>query len=455
MLWEDVMTAWKKFSSAKTLSEIFRLLTWEEIEKLAAVPLFLMMLSPICYFIYEFRGYGWGDVTFFRDFLRYATVLAVPVILLCIGKTISDKKPFSVLIKENQPMTGFAVLALLMLFSTVANGLTKYAVYGFFHNESVFHYLEYIFVFYFSGALIKNTKIKKWYLRIFLMIGIFFAVASLLDYYCFPIAQFRDASIEWKVHAIFSNSNHYGYYLVMVILFSSGAYIADTSRKWKIFYFLSFFINSVVLVLNDAFGAFLACVVGLLFQIIVLWILQHRFSRESAVLLMIFLAVFFIMSIWYHTIFSNFSTLFQDIRDIQENNEGSGDSNAVRWKLWVKTVELIQEKPLLGWGAEGITDILDITCDEYRTHNEFLQYAAFFGIPGGICYIISNVMVFLHGLKYRKQLDLWTTVMLIASLGYLASSFVGNSKIYVTPFFFTILGLGTGIRHQQEMPGEK
>ena len=47
-------------------------------------------------------------------------------------------------------------------------------------------------------------------------------------------------------------------------------------------------------------------------------------------------------------------------------------------------------KPLLGWGAEGITDILDITCDEYRTHNEFLQYAAFFGIPGGIA-ILSRM----------------------------------------------------------------
>ena len=441
------MTLWKKLSSAKTVSEIFQILTWQDIEKLAAMPLFLMTSALIlCMVHYQIFGYGLSNITFFRDFMGYSTAIAVPVILLCVGKIISEKKTVQQLVHENMSIVLFFVLALLMIVSTTVNGLTDYAVYGFQANESAFNYLQYIFIFYLLGSVIQNTEIKKWYLRIFLMIGSFLAALEIVDYYFFPVPQFRATTFEKAAHAIFSNSNHYGYYLVMVIMLSSMAYVADENKKWKWFYLFNFLINSVVLVLNNTFGAFLACIAALLFQMIVLWILQHRISKETLIFLVLFLAVFFIMSTWYYTVFSNFTIFIRDILNIAKNKEEASTAGSGRWRLWVKTVELIQEKPLLGWGAEGITDILYKTYNEYRTHNEFLQYAVFFGIPAGICYIAANFTVFLHGLKYKIQLDLWTTAMLVASFGYLASSFVGNSKVYVTPFFFIMLGLGFGIK---------
>ena len=50
--------------------------------------------------------------------------------------------------------------------------------------------------------------------------------------------------------------------------------------------------------------------------------------------------------------------------------------------------------------------------------------------------------VFLRGLKYKPSLDGYSITALVASFGYLVSSFFGNTTYYITPFLFILLGLG-------------
>lgn len=102
----------------------------------------------------------------------------------------------------------------------------------------------------------------------------------------------------------------------------------------------------------------------------------------------------------------------------------------------------ILKKPLFGFGVDGILNQLNETCGFERTHNEFLQYASFFGISAGIMYICGVFSVFLKGLKHKNELDCYTTAGLVTAFAYLVSSFFGNSFFYTVLFLFIFLGLG-------------
>ena len=73
------------------------------------------------------------------------------------------------------------------------------------------------------------------------MIGIFFAVASLLDFIVFRLPSSGMLQLREKYMLFSSNSNHYGYYLVMVILFSSGGIYCRHQPEVENFLFSEFF----------------------------------------------------------------------------------------------------------------------------------------------------------------------------------------------------------------------
>ena len=164
----------------------------------------------------------------------------------------------------------------------------------------------------------------------------------------------------------------------------------------------------------------------------------------------IFVLISLVMSIWYDTIFSNLFTFSKDVATITSSSSTEATAKSAgtgRWELWVYTVEFIKEKPLFGWGLEGTTKQLgELVGHTDRPHNEYLQYAAFFGIPASIAYICGVFSVFLNGLKHKYELDIYTITALIASFGYLVSAAFGNTMYYTSPAFFILLGLAFNTR---------
>ena len=101
----------------------------------------------------------------------------------------------------------------------------------------------------------------------------------------------------------------------------------------------------------------------------------------------------------------------------------------------------IKEKPFIGWGYDGTYDRLQKDTSQGRAHNEYLTYAASFGIPATIFYISGLMSIFLKALKKNQAIDGATLCCLVASLGYIGSAFFGNALLKTVPYFFIILGL--------------
>ncbi|MCR5098300.1 MAG: hypothetical protein K6B14_05055, partial [Lachnospiraceae bacterium] len=105
--------------------------------------------------------------------------------------------------------------------------------------------------------------------------------------------------------------------------------------------------------------------------------------------------------------------------------------------------ELINNNPVFGLGMEGIRARgYWVYVGNARPHNEFLQYALFYGIPAGVLYFSGCLSAFLHDLKYKNELDGITVTFLVVAFGYLVSSFFGLTLYSTAPYLFITLGLG-------------
>ncbi|MBR0485778.1 MAG: O-antigen ligase family protein [Oscillospiraceae bacterium] len=436
----------KKYQSAKTLKEILTLLTWQEIEFLAFIPIFLTLITPLLYLLINFFTM-WMYSFIILDVTLIATVLALVVYLLCLGKISVESKKRK--LHEYLPILFLGTLAALIFLSDSVNGWSEYALHGvIWREETSSSFMRYILVFFFCGTVIRTSELKKILFRAFLFSGMLIGIATLLHHYAFtiePLIHYPD----YYINAVFLNPNHYGYYLTMLIMASAGLAVWEKKRGWTLFYWISFLLNTFMLAINLTFGSFLACLFALIFQIIMLFIMQKQINKKAVLLWVGYIAVNLTAAFFFDTVLSDFYLLFRDIQNIAEKNEDASKAGSGRWRLWKYTIQKIQEKPLLGSGTEGIADFLTESAKNTRTHNEYLQYMAFYGIPAGICYIAGILSLFLRALKRKSCLDGYTTAALVTVFGYCVSAFFGNTMFYTAPLFFCILGLTYRIPEQK------
>lgn len=96
-----------------------------------------------------------------------------------------------------------------------------------------------------------------------------------------------------------------------------------------------------------------------------------------------------------------------------EYNEKSGLSEEVsntgsgRGEVWIKSLDLIEQRPLFGWGLENMLNefYYQYGVNEGRTHNLILQLAGTTGIVGMLLYISAVVVIFfkvLFEFKFRN-----------------------------------------------------
>ncbi len=440
----------KKIIDVHSLRDIFYNISWETIEKLAFLSIMAYILTPVTQILAAF----YYDILFdsvhpyyvtFKYASRFSLVLCIPITILYIGKNIVEKYSIRQFFKDNPAMLFFIPYVILMIISTFINGFTTMAMRGgLVRRESLFVYIMYFLIYYFHASIIENKKLKSIINYTFLLGGLFMGLLMLVHIYIHPIEQFTFENYPTMINAIFFNSNHYAYYMTMIIIMSGGLFILEKNKRLKYLSFASFFVNTVILIINNTLGCFIASLFGLLFTAVVIGICSKKFEFRLFIPLILFILITFLMSFTYNTVLSSVLIMFIDIKNIYTNEENSDSAGSGRWRLWKATIKYISEKPIFGFGTDGIYKRLDKEAGSPRTHNEFLQYTAFYGIPAGIMYIAGVVSVFIKGLNYRYKLDIYTLTGLAAAFGYLVSSFFGVSLFYTAPFLFIFLGIGLG-----------
>lgn len=434
----DIKSQFRTFIKSRSIGEMFRNTTWEMIQCIAFIPVLIFIISPVLQLMINFIFPY--DYAFTIDTVSLISCLTGAVaIIMFAGKKIVQKNKLTEVISENNAMFFFLVMIILMIISTCINGFNDYAIHGdSYRNESLLTYIMYFTIYFFCSSLIRSQKLKSTAMYTFIISSILIGVFVIINEFFSPLDLLSQSTTKFS--ALFGNSNHYGYYLTLTILISGAMFVHEKNNILKSLCLLNFIFNNVILIMNNTFGAYLACFMALILNIIILFIKNRKININAVSVLILFILISLIMTRWYSTIFANIYKMFSEVKNIPTENDNIASG---RGSLWKCTIKYISEKPLFGFGVEGIKERLaeetDI-CD--RSHNEFLQYTAFFGIPAGICYLCGVMCVFLRGLKYKLSLDGYSITALVASFGYLVSSFFGNTTYYITPFLFILLGLG-------------
>ena len=104
-------------------------------------------------------------------------------------------------------------------------------------------------------------------------------------------------------------------------------------------------------------------------------------------------------------------------------------SGTDRWMLWRGVIWHIGERPLTGFGVEGMLNTYGVG----TPHDEPLQYMEFFGIPAMLLYLSAVTWIIAAVLKKSRQFGKMTLVCFCVSVGYLVSSLFGVAIYYISP----------------------
>ena len=342
------------------------------------------------------------------------------------------------------PLIIFNILLAWMYLSQTVNGFTQYAYIGDpYRNESLFTFMLYLSGYFFVGTILKSDRLRWTAVLLFLAGSLILGILVLIDFFVTPVRMFWDCD---GMAAIFTQYNHYAYYLLIGILLSGIIFvIRDVKLPIRIFCAIVFIVENVILILNDTFGCYLAAIAALVFGAIVIMVIRRNKGEciRMVAVLLAFVAITCVMRLFNYSNTQDMTNLVSDIQENADTNEYSSNTGTRRWVLWKHTVQYISERPIFGWGVEGTTERLDNEPDTEndRPHNEYLQWAAFFGIPGALLYIAGLCVVMFGMFPWIKRSDPVSIGCFIASAGYIASAFVGNTMYYTAPFFFIVLGM--------------
>ena len=388
--------------------------------------------------------------------INYIVIFAVIVLWLTFALRATRRKREGFQTKLFAPLVIFGILACWMYLSQTVNGFTSYAYVGeSYRNESLFSFILYVVGYFFFGTILKSERLRKTAVYLFLASQIVVGVLVLIDKYAVSLTVFNDTE---GMSAIFHQFNHYGYYLVLGILLSAALFVASGGKLiLRILCAVLYILDNVILILNNTFGCYLAVIAALIFGMVVFALRRDRGECiRMIIVILAFVVITVVMRLMDYSNARDVTKLASDIGNIAEGNEKAQSAGPGRWALWKHTVEYIKEKPVFGWGVEGITDRLDSEPDTIndRPHNEYLQWAAFFGIPAALLYLAALCVVMFGMFPRLKREGALSVACFIASAGYIASAFFGNTMYYTAPFFFIFLGMCCHDRYY-ELHGEE
>lgn len=335
----------------------------------------------------------------------------------------------------------FLALAGWMVLSCAVNGVSDIALAGFDERaETIQMQFAYVLLLFPTGTLLRKEA-KLWLARLYLLCSVLMMAFACLS--CNAPQLVMNKTELWGFSAIFFNINIYGYYLAIAVPLAAGLLAAESRAAWKCFAAAALVINTVALAINNTMGVWVACTGAAIFLVVSSAVWHKRIDRWTLAAAVIYLVCLTISGILTGHLSANVFSLGNDIGSILSNASEVDRVGSGRWRIWRHTMEYIRQHPLTGMGFEAFYKReLYLYVGHVRPHNEYLQYALFYGIPAAVLYFAGCLGVFLRGLRLRMQLDGVTMACLTAAFSYLISAFFGLTLLYPTPMLFLFLGMG-------------
>ena len=328
----------------------------------------------------------------------------------------------------------------LMIFGAYSAGIyivTQIRGYGefdlipqFYLGENMYDFMRYPFTYFVCGMFVIKSSHKKLLMYIFTLSASIVNTVAMVDDWVTPLKL----CAGYRRGAVFNNTNHYCYYLAIVIVCSAMLCVYEEKMLYKVFNGANMALASAAMISADTLGTDIAVLLTLIMFIIYCWRNEKNRLKSAVAVLLIFIAVSGMLASLVDSFIWSIVHMFIDIGNVVADPQNSDDAGSGRIRLCKEAMEHISRRPLVGWGVEGY---------EYggTAHCEPLQYAVNFGLPVMILYIAAVSVVMIETFIKKKKLSKMTLLCFCCSTSYLISSLLGVAIFYTTPFLYVFLGL--------------
>lgn len=422
------------------LSNLFNKLTVNSVKKLGLYSLIIWIIYPIIVF---FLGFLFKLNISFKLLLPLYLFGFLGILNFIIYLYKTKFKFNREHIIKYLPVLLLLIYLLWAILSTFFSNNKEVSIFG--SNNRAEGLLTYIwyFGFFCNSFIVSKEECINKILKIFIFVVTFLSIMTLINHYM----SFINFNFFRDFTSIFSNENHYAYYLNMGVIANVLLLLLIINDKKKfILYIFCYCINLYTLILNNTLGCYLSVLLTLIIIFVYCVIMKNNLKK----FLLLFILFLGISLVNYKIVFTNLGGIFSDASKIQKNLLNNSnieeiyDAGTNRIGLWVKGVEFISEKPFFGYGIDNLLQRYSKFNDGEitdRPHNEYIQIAAFMGLPALIFYLLFLISVFLKVMLNFKRVPVQFILTSIISNSYLISAFFGVSMFYTTPYLFIFLGL--------------
>ena len=436
--------------------------------------LFIWIIIPI---LKTIQGVSLFTSIYEYKFMEIVGIIGIYLLAFEIYKKIKTTENKKLLIKELLPIIILVGYLIWTLISCIFAQDRQKAFYGdAYRKEGFITYLIYA-GFFACAFLIKSDKLKRCLLNSFIIVAIINIILINLtnnSIQMLKIFHFKNIQV-----GVFSNSNHYGYYLLLATITACLSFIVEKNKIIKSFYGLAYLILIYNLILNNTFGCYIAfAITMILFFVYCIYQKKNRVITVVSVLILIIISCF-VQYNGKNVVVNNAKTLFNDISSIldvaknrnnykieenvqNENNNISKSENNTknnsainseaekrlenagsgRAQLWKYGLKIFLDKPILGYGTDNLeSEYKKYNIEQDRPHNLIIQLATTSGLPGCILYIIAIGLILVRAFKKLNDSNSIYTIVFFAIIAYLISAMFGNSMYYTSPYYFIFLGI--------------
>ncbi len=384
-----------------------------------------------------------------NDYFYYPKIFSVYFIgLVMIGIHINAKN--SMKIKIDNPTKMLMIYWLLLIVTTYFSVNHYNSIWGSFRREEgIISILSYSVLFIFSKNYFRwNKKYLKWILASAVIVSLY----GILQYFGLDPIPRDELRFGWgsRAFSTMGNPNFLGSYLVLMLPLSMFSFIQDK----KVSLLISSSIIYTCLLFTFTRSALLGFLVILLS--IAIYIYKNKSLRKNAIFLFgVFAAITILINFQSNgRLLNRVLSIGSDAKILIEKEEDYEKAGANRVYIWTRTLELVKESPLVGYGLENLQAVfVDKYSDEMlemygkvylvdKAHNEYLHIAVSSGIPSLIVYLIFIFLCFKKGLELLKIDDRYLPYF-TAVAAYLVQAFFNISVVSVAYIFWIFLGIIT------------
>jgi len=436
-----------------------------KIGDIAVILMFLFLSAPLFAGIidrqmlkdlFTYDAYAYNKCFMYISNSIYVCVLAFVIIAVAItlkkgSRSLLDE--FKALFAREQWMIFWGCLLLWSIIPTLCAIDIKGAFFG--ATELSSGYVSYLFSLAMMGCVcFIDGKGRELLIKYFVIVSNILAIIMLSYEYDIPFLSSFTPPLTGL--SVFTNSNHYGYYLTVAIMCMTGQYFIsllqdDKNDKkamiWRYVYLVSAIFNVYTLIINNTLGAYLAVVFATIF-LMVIWKIRYKKMGIMYWIPMIVIVILTILSFFDIitsklgvTIGGSLVGFVADIFKLSHKSEGYELGGSRRIKIWKETTERIKQHPIVGFGPDMMFDAQGNILMESTPHNEFLECAFFLGIPGLIMYLGGLITLCVDRCKRLMKLQPQMLMAAGVVVGYLISSFFGVRKYHTSPYLYFFLGM--------------